>query len=799
MQETDELGREHDGQDRLSRLSEAILRINDSLDFDSVLQSVLESARSLTNARVGAIVLLDDSGQIQDSLATGLTPEQAGQLWNMADGSRFFEHTGGIQGYARSLGLPVFDSPVEVNSPVPSLFAPVTYRGKPIGAIYLSDKDTGGEFTPEDEEILVMFASQAALVIANARHHRDEQRARADLEALVNIAPVGVLVFDARTGVPLSVNRETRRIASLLVSPEATEEELLSALTLRRADGRETSLQELPLDTALSIGETVRGEEVVIRVPDGRSVTALLNATPIHSDEGTIESFVVTLQDLTPLEEMERLRAEFLSMVSHELRTPLTSIKGSVETLLEDSADLDPVEIRQFLRIIRDQTDSVRHLVTDLLDVARVETGTLPVVLEPTDVRLLVDQARHRFLSAGNKHNLSIDLTPDLPLVMADKRRITRVLSNLLYNAARHSDESATIRLRAVQEDLHIAISVTDDGVGISGERMPYLFSKFSRMEGDENRRALEGSGLGLSICKGIVEAHGGRIEAESDGLGRGARFTFTIPVAPAPGTAAVTGPVQPSTRRGQTGGEQERVLVVDDDPQMLRYVRDVLSKAGYAPMVAADPGEALRLVEASEPHLILLDLVLPRTDGIELMKEILKAADVPIIFLSAYGQDQVIARAFERGAADYVVKPFSPTELVARIRAALRRQAMPAQAEPTEPYVLGKLTINYPQHEVTVAMRPVTLTAIEYRLLFELSVNAGKVLTYGHLLQRVWGLRQYGDLRPMRTVVRNLRHKLGDDANNPTYIFTEPRVGYRMVRAHEPRQATTKAPLITG
>ena len=203
MREADEPEREHDGQDRLSQLSEASLRINDSLDFDGVLQSVLESARSLTNARVSTIVLLDDSGQIQDSLATGLTPEQAGQLWNMADESRFFEHTGGIQGYTRSLGLPELDSPVEVNSPVPFLFAPVTYRGKPIGAIYLGDKDTGGEFTPEDEEILVMFASQAALVIANARHHRDEQRARADLEALVNIAPVGVLVFDARTRSPV--------------------------------------------------------------------------------------------------------------------------------------------------------------------------------------------------------------------------------------------------------------------------------------------------------------------------------------------------------------------------------------------------------------------------------------------------------------------------------------------------------------------------------------------------------------------------------------------------------------------
>ena len=801
MQKADELRQEHDGQDRLSRLSEAILRINDSLDFETVLQEILDSARSLTGAMCGVVVLLDEMGGIQDFHTSGLTPEEAQQMSCWTGGVKLFGYLSrtseplrlrDFHRHTRALGLPDFYPPRFLGTPLSFLGVPIRQRSESVGNFFLSEKEGGREFTSEDEETLVIFASQAAMVIANARRYKDEQRARRDLETLVSTSPIGAVILNANTGAIVSVNREAHRIVGGLRNPGDSLEQLLAVMSFRRADGRETSLNDFPLAKALSDAETIRAEEIVLLTPDGRMVTTLVNATPIRSEGGDIESVVVTLQDMTDLENLERLRAEFLGMVSHELRTPLTSIKGSVDTLMEDSADLDPAEIRQFLRIIRDQTDSMRYLVTDLLDVARVETGTLPVVLEPTDVRLLVEQARNRFLSAGNMHNLSIDLTPDLPLVMADKRRMTQVLGNLLHNAARHADESVTIRLRAVQEDFHIAISVTDDGVGISGERLPYLFSKFSRMEGDDRRRALEGSGLGLFICKGIVEAHGGRIWAESDGLGQGARFTFTIPVAP---ELAVTGSVQPSTRRRQAAAEQERVLVVDDDPQMLRYVRDALSKAGYAPIVTADPKEVLHLVEASKPHLILLDLLLPGTDGIELMKDILEEADVPIIFLSAYGQDQVIARAFERGATDYVVKPFSPTELMARIRAALRRHAMPELAEPTEPYVLGKLTINYAQREVTVAMRPITLTAIEYRLLFELSVNAGKVLTYSHLLQRVWGLMRHGDLRPMRTVVRNLRRKLGDDANNPTYIFTEPRVGYRMVKAHEPRQATTKAP----
>ena len=189
---------------------------------------------------------------------------------------------------------------------------------------------------------------------------------------------------------------------------------------------------------------------------------------------------------------------------------------------------------------------------------------------------------------------------------------------------------------------------------------------------------------------------------------GLGARFTFTIPVA---GDAAAGVPWL-SARRERPERERERILVVDDDPQTLRHVRDALARAGYAPIVTGDPQEALSLVEANDPHLVLLDLMLPGTDGVELMGNILDMADVPVIFLSAYGQEETIARAFENGADDYVVKPFSPTELVARIKAALRKREAPEWAEPSEPFVFGDLTIDYGQRRVTLAGRPVQLTA---------------------------------------------------------------------------------------
>ena len=767
--------------ERLSRLSDASLRINENLDVEAALQAVMEGARSVTQAPYSLITTLDGSGQVEDHHVLGMTSEDAELLWQAPEGPRFFEflnalsgplRVGNLHDFTGSIGLADFRSPVK---PTAFMAAPILHHGVRVGNIFVGSDEPGREFTGKDEEILVMFAAQAALVIANARRHRDEQRARADLETLINTSPVGVVVFDVATGGPVSFNREARRIVDGLRDPDQAPEQLLNVMTVRRADGREISLEEFPLAEVLKTSETVRAEEIVMVVPDGRSITVLLNATPIRPEEGEVESVVVTLQDMTPLEELERLRAEFLGMVSHELRTPLTSILGSAVTLLDTSSDLDPAELRQFLRIIIDQSRSMRDLIGDLLDVTRIETGTLPVDSEPAEVAMMVDRARNTFITSGGRNNLDIDIAPDLPLVLADRRRIAQVIGNLLSNAARHSPESSVIAVSAVQDGIKVEISVVDEGRGIPSEQLPHLFRKFSRR--DDNPSG--DTGLGLAICKGIVEAHGGRIWAESEGPGLGARFAFTLPVVVEAMSESVR-PVPEITLPAATG---QPVLVVDDDPQTLRYVRRTLSGAGYAPILTGDPEEALRLMEERPPDLVLLDLMLPDADGIELMRDILANAQVPVILLSANSRGQVMERAFESGAADYIVKPFSPTELVARVRAALRRRVGSDPSVSPEPYVLGDLTIDYAERLVTLAGRPVQLRAKEYQLLYELSVNAGRVVTHDELLRRMWGANKPDDLRALRAHLRRLRRALGENADDPTYFFTEPRVGYRMAR----------------
>ena len=756
--------------ERNPALVAALLRLGGSLDLDTVMGEAVENARVLTGAAYGVIATVNEGGRPCDFITSGLSEQGRRTMEEWSDGLSLFGRLRELSAplrlpdldvWTRSLGCSPFPLPCGA-----FLATPMRHRAMPIGGLFLGGK-VGG-FTEADEEVTMLFGSQAAAAVANAWVHLEEQNARARLEALIETCPVGMVVFDAASGAAVSLNREAKRIVSGLGMSGLGERDLLGALTCRRGDGSEVRLGDL------ESAETLRGEEVELSVPNGRSATMLVDVTPIPTRGGGAASVAVTMQDLEPLRELDRLRAEFLGLVSHELRAPLAAIKGSTATVLGAARDLDPAETREFHRIIDEQAEHMRELIGDLLDASRIGTRTLSVSPEPTDIGDLVEQARTAFISGGARHSLAIELPPHLPRAMADRRRIAQVLTNLFSNAARHSPETSPIRVEAEHVGDRVALSVSDDGEGIPPDRLRRLFSKYGGSEEHEGTYGMEGSGLGLAICKGLVEAHGGRIEAESGGTGRGTRFTFTIPIAgEAEEGAMAEGPGAASLPRERR--EPARILVVDDDPQMLRFVRNALEEAGYAAIVTGNPGEVANLVREKKPQLVLLDLVLPKTDGIELMKTAAELADLPVVFISAYRGDETMALALERGAADYIVKPFSPTELTARIGAVLRRQDRPQR------FILQNLAIDYEQRLVTVEGDAVEMTATEYEILRILSVNAGRVVTYDALLRQVWEGRDAGGPALIRTFVKSLRRKLGDDAARPAYIRTERAVGYRM------------------
>ena len=234
-----------------------------------MLQGALDSARSLTGARYGVIALHNDAGVAEDFLSSGMTADESDRLWNIPDWPTHFAYLSKLPGplripdllsHLRLLGLPEMRPPIEVSEKVSFLAFPILHRGERVGSIYLAEKEGGREFTREDEETLALFASQAAMAITNARQHREERRARADLETLIDTSPVGVVVLDAATGMPRSLNQEARRIVDILRDPDQTPEQFLEVLSLKRDDGREISLKEFPIAELLRIGETVLAE-----------------------------------------------------------------------------------------------------------------------------------------------------------------------------------------------------------------------------------------------------------------------------------------------------------------------------------------------------------------------------------------------------------------------------------------------------------------------------------------------------------------------------------------------------------
>ena len=767
---------------RLSRMTDAILRISEDLDLDAVLQEAADSARLLTGARFAALTTHDKSGKPQDVLISGLTNEKTERILSYHLGVAIFGYlsrqreplrTGDFIAHIEAAGFP--DFPVKIGA---FLSTQIRVRDRHVGSIYIGEKESGGEFTPEDVETLKMFAAQAAMAITNARRYGEEQRAKADLEALLNTSPVGVLVLDARSRRVVRINHEACRIIGLQSAEEKGSAGDLGMVEFRRMDGTVMQPDEVPIERALRTGETVYAEELVIVRPSGDQVPTLINTTPIRSDDDQLVAVVATVQDITPLEELERLRNDFLGMVSHELRTPLTSIKGSAATVLGAASPLDPAEIRQFFRIIEEQADHMRDLINNLLDLSRIQAGTLSVVAEPTDVADVIDRARNAFLSGGYRNSIEVEVIQGLPRVAADGKRIVQVLHNLFSNASTYSREWSPIRVTARLHDAHVVISVNDEGKGIASQHLPRLFTKFARIDTGEDAR-LSGHGLGLAICKGIVEAHGGRIWAESDGEGSGTKFTFTIPAVDETTGGRLPEPTSGLHDPTHSSRARDRILVVDNDPQILRYVRNTLAEAGYIPVVTADANEVSNLLDSERPRLALVNLVLPGADGFELLRRIRTDFRTPVIVLSGR-QGQDIAKAFELGAVDYVVKPFAPEELVARIRAALRQVAAFPHAG-IEPYRHGDLVINYLERSVTVAGEPVRLTPTEYKLLFELSRYPGRVLTHDQLLKSVWSQDHPADQRLLRSFIKNVRQKLGDDARNPSYIFTQSGVGYRL------------------
>jgi signal transduction histidine kinase/ActR/RegA family two-component response regulator len=371
------------------------------------------------------------------------------------------------------------------------------------------------------------------------------------------------------------------------------------------------------------------------------------------------------------LEKAGRAKDEFLATISHELRTPLSSILGW--TTLLRGRPRDEAKLEHGLEVIDRNARTQERLIGDLLDVARIVSGKLRLDLTRTALWEVVHAAAEivRPAADGKGVRLSLDVDPDLPALVADPARLQQVVWNLLINAVRFTPPGGTVTVDARRTNSTILLHVRDTGSGIPPQHLPHLFEPFRQVDGSATRRH-GGLGLGLAIVRHVVEAHGGSVEAHSDGAGRGATFTVALPVRAIDDSCGSERPEPPEERpppvpRARLDGV--RVLVVEDDADALDLIRNVLGDAGARVTAVASAAAALN---ADGPFdVIVSDIGMPEMDGYALMKRIRSRAtggDVPAIALTAFARPQDAERARRAGYQEHLHKPVEPGKLLATI-----------------------------------------------------------------------------------------------------------------------------------
>ena len=434
------------------------------------------------------------------------------------------------------------------------------------------------------------------------------------------------------------------------------------------------------------------------------------------------------------LAEGNRMRTALLAAVSHDLRTPLASIKASVSSLRQTDVEWSEADEADLLATIEQNADRLDALIGNLLDMSRLHTGSLQPFLRPTAIDEVAPVA-----AGGLDDSLRLEMAvPDgFPLVLADPGLLERVLANLFSNALRYSPAGRPPELHAVLDGGTVRLEVADHGPGVPDELKERIFEPFERV-GDRH----PGVGLGLAVARGFAEAMGGRIGA-FDTPGGGLTVRVTLPAASedrsAPrGSGASRSRVLAVLAVLAVSGVMTRVLVVDDEPSILRALRINLSAREYDVSTAVDGTTGLAAVARDRPDVIILDLGLPDMDGTEVIHGVRGWTSIPIIVLSAWGQESQKVAALDAGADDYVTKPFGMDELLARLRAAVRRAA-PAPDEPV--VATADFTVDLAAKQVVRSDgSAVRLTPTEWQVLEILVRNSGRLVTQKQLLREVWG-----------------------------------------------------------
>jgi two-component system CheB/CheR fusion protein len=536
---------------------------------------------------------------------------------------------------------------------------------------YEPDRDVQGSVIGWIASIIDITDRKQAEEALRQSERRERERA-AELATLLDATPTPVFIVHDPGGAHITGNRAANELLrnppggeASLAAPENAKPHHFKAMK----DGRELRTDELPAQRAAR-GESIRDFEFSLAFEDGTTRNVVAYGTPLHDAHGNARGAVHVLVDITErkraemdltaakaaAEEANRAKDDFLAVLSHELRTPLTPVKLAVAMLL-DRTDFDPAA-REMLEMIRRSIAMEARLIDDLLDVSRIARGKIELRKQRIDLGAVIDRAaevcRSDIEAAGLRLQLKSESAGQV-WVEADPGRLQQVFWNLLKNAIKFTPRGGMIDVCCRLDGGHVVAEVRDSGIGMELDALKRVFNAFEQEQRSITRQ-FGGLGLGLAICKAIIEMHGGNIEAESCGRDLGATFRVRLPLA-APPCDEASGP---STAR-LADVCPLRVLLVEDHPMTAKMLEMVIGANGHTVQWAASIASALGLAGSMDFDLLISDLGLPDGSGHDLICELRRrGCALPGIALTGYGQENDIRRSLEAGFAAHLTKPAS-------------------------------------------------------------------------------------------------------------------------------------------
>jgi len=503
------------------------------LDLPSVLRLILENAAEMLRGQAGLIALRQENGSLQAQASYGLPPGLlhlfAPLLTDIpARAEREYLIRWTIPNLQMKLSLVV--SAIGLGPSTGSghrlhqvVALPLIMEGILIGVIYIF-RSRGGAFSANDRQVLASFADQAAIAVHNARLYQQLAHEKRHLAAIIENSADGVMILDTQRRIRV-FNRALEEMTGWSAE-EALGQPCSRVLALKDRQGKDICEATCPLLQPEPEEQLyVEGD---IKRPDGSVVTVGITCSPLYSREGRLVSVIANVRDITRFREAEEMKSTFVSVISHELKSPVSIIKGYADTLRREDAQWDTDTLRQGLAVIAEESDRLNRLIDNLLDASRLQASAFKLEISYLQVDKLAEKVIEEFRTQSNEHMFTLDFPPDFPAVRGDIERLRQVLTNLLSNAIKYSPRGGLIRTGGWADDDWVYIAVADEGIGIPKSEQERIFERFYRVESPLSRRT-EGAGLGLYLCKEVIEAHGGKIWVQSE-PSRGTKFIFKLP-----------------------------------------------------------------------------------------------------------------------------------------------------------------------------------------------------------------------------------------------------------------------------